>query len=193
MTNESQGEDAFITRISDRLRAPELADTGFVARVMSAVEITPADPSIRDVSWWRRRRTLTFTPIGALAVAAALVLAVVSAGTLGRRAPDRDQAAATTPLRDTVHLVRFVFMDSNARAVTLVGTFNDWTRGTIQLAQVGGRGVWSVSIPLDQGRYEYAFVVRDASGEHWVADPYALLVNDDFGTVSSIVSVGGTN
>jgi 1,4-alpha-glucan branching enzyme len=54
---------------------------------------------------------------------------------------------------------------------------------------MGVPGVWSVELPLRQGRHEYAFVVLDTTGERWVADPLAPRVRDEFGTESSVVTV----
>jgi 1,4-alpha-glucan branching enzyme len=88
-----------------------------------------------------------------------------------------------------VHVVRFVLLDPAARNVSIVGTFNDWTRGATPLAR-SEQGVWTVSVPLPAGRHEYAFIVQDAAGERWVADPFATPVRDEFNTESSVVVLG---
>jgi 1,4-alpha-glucan branching enzyme len=97
------------------------------------------------------------------------------------------QTAQATPARDTVQLVRFVFVDSGASSVALVGDFNEWTRGATELKRSGAPGVWSVSVALTPGRHEYAFIVN---GSRWVADPLAVKSSDDFGTESSVIRVG---
>ena len=89
-----------------------------------------------------------------------------------------------------MHVVRFVFVDSAARSVSLVGDFNGWAKGATRLAAIGERGVWVVSVQLPAGRYEYAFIVTGADGERWVADPYAATLRDEFGTESSVVTLG---
>ncbi|MEX2152685.1 MAG: glycogen-binding domain-containing protein [Gemmatimonadaceae bacterium] len=194
MSDANDRDDLFIERVAKPLRATERADETFVARVLSAVHAAARESESSAAprqSWWRRRRTLSFSPAAALAMAAALVITVVGLSMIVAR-DDRLASVAATPAKpDTVHLVRFVFADSSARAVILVGTFNSWTKGATSLSHDAAHGVWAISIALPPGRHEYAFVVRDSSGERWVADPFAARVRDEFGTESSIVSVGG--
>ena len=48
-------------------------------------------------------------------------------------------------------------------------------------------GAWTVTIPLEPGRYEYQFVV---DGEQWIADPFAVEQNDDgFGSRNAVLDV----
>jgi hypothetical protein len=151
--------------------------------------------------WWRRPRRLTLSPLAGLALAAGFAGIVVAAHESGRGASRHlppapaHIAAAAGPARaavaDTVHLVRFVLVDRAARRVTLVGDFNGWNRTATQLVRTGARddaAVWSVSVPLPPGRHEYAFVV---DGERWVADSAAPVVEDEFGTRSSVVTLDG--
>ena len=72
--------------------------------------------------------------------------------------------------------------------MALVGDFNDWdpTRTPMQTAR---DGMWAAIVPLAPGRYRYAFLVN---GSEWRADPSAPTATDDeFGTPSSVVTVGG--
>ena len=182
-------DDEFADRLARPLRAPERVDAGFEARVMSAVQ-HPAAGRGRgsERSWWVRPDALRLSPLTSLALAAALAIVMFGAGALvaGRNSSSAQRAA--TP--DTVHVVRFVYADSTARSVMIVGEFNQWTKGATALHR-DASGIWTVELPLAAGRHEYAFVVYDdARGERWVADPLAQLVRDDFGTQSSIVSVG---
>lgn len=193
MIDEISGEDAFAERIAKPLRASERADTTFEARAMSAVHAAArADagqsrPPIR--SWWLRPYTLRLTPLTALAVAACLAIAALGGSSLVRR---QDAPATAVATRDTVHIVRFVLVDSNARRVALVGAFNQWQKDATPLHGTSVDGVWSVDVPLTSGRHEYAFVVYDEDGEHWVADPLSHVVQDEYGTESSVISVGRT-
>jgi len=61
--------------------------------------------------------------------------------------------------------VLFRYDDPTADEVYLVGDFNDWDEETDPMYEEDG--LWSLSIPLEKGRYEYMFVV---DGE-WVSDP----------------------
>jgi 1,4-alpha-glucan branching enzyme len=72
--------------------------------------------------------------------------------------------------------------------VALVADFNDWNRAATPLRPTRAGGAWSVSVALPPGRHEYAFIVN---GRTWAADPSTpLTVHDDFGTTSSILTVG---
>ena len=82
---------------------------------------------------------------------------------------------------------QFVLVAPQAASVSLVGDFNDWdpARSPMQTAH----GVWATVVPLAPGRYRYAFLVN---GSEWRADPGAPAARDDeFGTPSSVVTVGG--
>ena len=126
-----------------------------------------------------------------IAIAAGIsAIIALSAVAVGSRIAARSQPSAiaqASPARDTVQLVRFVFVDSGASSVALVGDFNEWTRGATELKPSGAPGVWSVSVALTPGRHEYAFIVN---GTRWVADPLAVKSSDDFGTESSVIRVG---
>lgn len=192
MTDDLNRDDAFIERVAAALRTPVRGDESFAARVLAGIETSTTESSPRDArSWWLRPRTVRVTPLAGLALAAAIAAIVLGANALALRSPSAAQSVASATA-DTVHLVRFVFVDSSARTVTLVGSFNDWTKDTTPMQQDVTPGVWSVSVALPPGRHEYAFVVRDSSGERWIADPAGIRRRDEFGTESSIISIGGT-
>jgi Carbohydrate-binding module 48 (Isoamylase N-terminal domain) len=183
MMDETRKDEAFAARVAAGMRDVPMADAGFVERVMATVATSaPAR------SWWLRPRTLRVTPLTTLALAAAVALVAFGLNTIGVRSSSERQPLAAASA-DTVILVRFVLNDDSARAVTLVGTFNDWAKGATPMSQ-SAPGVWTVTVPLQHGRHEYAFILRDARGERWTADPAALVRYDEFGTESSIVSVG---
>jgi 1,4-alpha-glucan branching enzyme len=74
-----------------------------------------------------------------------------------------------------------------ARAVSIVGDFNDWDRGRTPLVRVDGTARWRARIPLADGLYRYAFLV---DGQRLVADPaHPVAPDPDFGTEVSLVSV----
>ena len=70
------------------------------------------------------------------------------------------------------------------RALPL-GNFNDWE--ATPLSDDDGDGIWTASIPLSPGRYEYAFVV---DGRWWGQDPLADEYVRSFGDYSSVRYVG---
>jgi AMP-activated protein kinase-like protein len=155
-------EDETVERVIQHLRRPAAIDPGLDARVMR--EIAQAPP--------HRRRVWPLWPLGA----AAAVLAVV----LIARPWNRN----ATSKADTL---QFVLVAPQAASVALVGDFNDWdpARSPMQTAH----GVWATVVRLAPGRYRYAFLVN---GVEWRADPGAPVAKDDeFGTPSSVVTVGG--
>jgi hypothetical protein len=161
---------------------------------------------VRGARWLARPRPVRVSPLGALAAAGIALAAVLG---LRRDAPRRGDVGATGEFpiaatgeypvpaaaartRDTVFVTRFVLVAPGAKQVALVGDFNDWDRGAtplVQVAQGGQGGVWTVELPLQAGRYAYAFLV---DGNRWTADPSAPpAVGDDFGRPSSVVTVRG--
>jgi hypothetical protein len=189
-----EDDEVFTDRVAAPLRAAEQVDSTFGERVMSAVRAevleraterrSTREPSRRG--WWRRSWTFQLTPVTALAAAAVIVVLAL----LGIRAGASHRGAAPTTAsapHDTVYMVRFVLLAPHARSVAVVGDFNNWNRATTTLAP-SDDGVWTASVALLPGRHEYAFIV---DGEHWMADPQATVtIHDDFGTASSIVTVG---
>jgi hypothetical protein len=192
-SGDSDAESAIVKRIAQSLQAPARLDDTFEERLGAAIRSSttarqPDDPLRGARSWWTRKRTITLSPLGGLALAASLA-AVAVAGTLS--VPALHGSRLTTVLGsegkgNVVHLVRFVFVDSSAHAVALVGDFNGWNPAHDDLQASAKDGVWSISIPLAPGRHEYAFVI---DGTRWAADPFATAVRDDFGTVSSVIQL----
>jgi hypothetical protein len=197
--DESAGDkDArFVEQVAAPLRRPEHVHPSFEKRLMEKVvaEGSTLYPKRSPVvaSWWRTERVFRLSPLTGLALAAGITAVIAVSGVaVGAWISARPQAtarAASVAPPDTVQLVRFVFVDPNAKQVELVGDFNEWARGSTQLKRSGAPGVWAVSIPLSPGRHEYAFIIN---GSRWVADPLAVKSSDDFGTESSVIRVGTT-
>jgi hypothetical protein len=186
---------AFVARVAAHLRAPETAHASFEKRLMDKVRFEGPSlyPSAQSTNpgWWRKEWVIRLSPRVGIAIAAGIsAIIALSAVAIGSRISVGSQPstiAQVTPAPDTVQLVRFVFVDSGASSVALVGDFNEWTKGATELKPSGAPGVWSVSVPLTPGRHEYAFIVN---GSRWVADPLAVKSSDDFGTESSVIRVG---
>jgi len=182
----------FAERIAARLRAPEHVHPSFDKRLMEKVraEAGTLYPQRAARPWWRTERVFRIAPLTGLALAAGIagIIAVsgIEIGSRISRVTPVTARSAATPGRDTVQIVRFVFVDPSAKRVELVGDFNEWAKGTTQLNRSGAPGVWAVSVPLSPGRHEYAFIIN---GSRWVADPFAAKSSDDFGTESSVIRV----
>ena len=77
----------------------------------------------------------------------------------------------------TIHDVKGVYFAvwaPNARAVSVVGDFNDWSVGENQMNRLEPLGIWETFIP-DLGVDElYKYVIVSPNGErHFKADPFA--------------------
>jgi hypothetical protein len=183
----------FVDTIAARLRAPERAHPTFEQRLMEKVraEGRMLYPGASPRGWLRGERTVRLRPLRALALAAGITAIVgVSGIAIGLRISGRSAVAAqstTTLAPDTVQVVRFVFVDSGAKSVELVGDFNEWAKGSTVLRRSGASGVWAATVSLSPGRHEYAFIIN---GSRWVADPLAPRSSDEFGTESSVIRVG---
>ena len=124
---------------------------------------------------------------GALATAAVVVL-VVSALLARPGTPDSSDSPgiAASAATDAPVLVRLVVLQPEARTVDVAGDFNGWDPTRTPLEQTP-TGAWTVTIPLQPGRYEYMFVV---DGTQWVGDPFAVEQTDDgFGSRNAVLDV----
>lgn len=195
---DDRDDAAFLDRVAAPLRKPEYVHQSFERRVMEKVRaegptLYPVRP-LTHASWWRTARPLNITPLSAVAIAAsALIVVALSGLAIGSHlstASAPQQAVISAPAQSPVELVRFVFVDSNASNVQLVGDFNEWTKGATTLKPSGAPGVWTASVALTPGRHEYAFIV---DGTRWVVDPLAVKSSDDFGTESSVIRVGASS
>ena len=194
--DSAMAKDAeFAERIAARLRAPEQIHPSFEKRLMEKVRaegplLYPARAS-SPRQWWRTERVFRVAPLTGLALAAGIAgIIAISGIAIGSRMSAHSPVAARTAStagRDTVQIVRFVFVDPHATSVELVGDFNEWAKGRTELGRSGAPGVWAVSVSLSPGRHEYAFIIN---GSRWVADPLAVRSSDDFGTESSVIRVG---
>ncbi|HEX9892432.1 MAG TPA: isoamylase early set domain-containing protein [Gemmatimonadales bacterium] len=162
--------------------SPDLTD-----RVMSEIDrLSPpgvvAGPGLGP--WWRRRWTIRLSPLGGLGLAAGLGLLLLAAQLAGRRT--NPAASPIAVVSAAGRLTQFVLIAPDARAVTVVGDFNDWSMSATPLERAEGDGVWYVTVPLTPGRYRYAFVVN---GTIWRNDPEAPAAEDEFGRPNSVVTV----
>jgi len=81
--------------------------------------------------------------------------------------------------------------DNNAHTVAVVGDFNGWDPRLNLLEDSEGDGIWTGTLKLEPGRYEYMFVL---DGEKWFPDPNALrYVKDGFGNRNAILEINNCN
>jgi hypothetical protein len=191
--------DAFIDEIAGELRRPVRLDPRFDERVLAAIETPDVIPirRTRMRSWADRRWTISVTPVGGLAAAAAigaivlggLRLTGVSAGTPGL-AQESTVGAPVIPVSNTGLNApverQFTILVPSASRVAIIGDFNDWDPESGRMQRLSDDGLWSVTLPLRAGRHEYQFLVDDTLH---VPDPRAPRTSSDFGSVNSVVTV----
>ncbi len=197
--------DPFIEQIAGELRRPVRFDSSFESRVMA--EIDPSSGALpierkRSTPWILRPRTFYVSPLAGIAVAAGLV-AIITMSVL-RTIPPADLAAnaGTTPAKVPVDVTPasfdpneavapvlttapFMYIDRNAKSVAIVGNFNDWDASKGALTR-SSDSVWTGSVKLAPGRYEYQLVVDGK----WIVDPSAQhSAQSEFGGTNSVLIV----
>lgn len=169
--------------------AAELVPPG--AEVDRAVLASVRARQMARRGWWRwlvEPRQLAVRPaVAAAALVVILVAGAALAALIG--SPDRPGAelrVAAPP--DRTVLVRFELVAPDAHSVALAGSFNGWNDSTTVFTQGVEAGVWTVTVALVPGEYQYLFVV---DGRRWIPDPAAhAQVEDDFGQRNSLLVVG---
>ena len=153
-----------------------------------------------SVSWWERLcaivtapRTLEWNLAGATAAACVAIVSVIGAFTLMPErvvevpvatVPAQTIAAGTT--QEPTVFVRLVLLQPGAQSVSVAGDFNGWNPAQTPLERSDG-GVWTATIPLKPGRYQYMFVI---DGKQWIADPLAAEeATDGFGAQNAVLDV----
>jgi len=151
------------------------------------LELGDRSPRLRFVDWVRGLTAPTRAGrVGQLAVLGATAALFLVVGVLiTQNAPLAPSLAPRLAAR-TNHEVLFVVPALDAESVAVVGDFNAWEAAP--LTDENQDGIWTASIPLSPGRYEYAFVI---DGRWWGQDPLADEYVRTFGQYSSVRYVGG--
>ena len=172
-------EAELFEQVVEHLKRPVHVDPALDGRVMAQIAAEPVRrPGTAAAAWhWLvTPRRFSLPPLAGLSAAAALAAFLVMRG------------PAAPAGRSTAF--QFVLIAPQASSVSLVGDFNDWDPTKSPMTAARQAGLWSAVLPLEPGRYHYAFLV---DGVHWRPDPTAPRAGDDeFGTPSSVVTVGGT-
>lgn len=97
----------------------------------------------------------------------------------------KSKKTTTAPNTPKRRRIQFLFPDSAAEQVFLVGDFNKWKENSHPMKK-GDDGVWKKIVMLQPGRYEYKFRVDD----HWEEDPAnAHRCLNEFGTFNCVIHV----
>lgn len=179
---------------AEAARLPRIVPSAaFLSRVKA--QMAPQAPGL----WARLRaavtvpRTLEWNLAGAMAAACVVLVAV--AGVI-RLAPERivevpvaappAQTASFSSMIEPKVFVRLVLLQPSAQSVSVAGDFNGWNPEKTKLERTDG-GMWTVTLPLKPGRYEYMFVI---DGKQWIADPLAAEeATDGFGAQNAVLDV----
>ncbi len=165
--------------------SPQPAPENFTENIMA--KISQEDVQIQS-SWMdllKRRISIprfSFRLIGAAAVAA---LVVFFAFTFIFNTPDTSLICSAE--------VQFSLKinDNKAHTVAIAGDFNGWNPQANILEDPEGNGIWTGTLKLEPGKYEYMFVL---DGEKWFPDPNALrYVKDGFGNRNAILEINNCN
>ena len=88
--------------------------------------------------------------------------------------------------KPAVKSVKFTVRADAGKSVSLAGCFNNWDAEKNPMKYVKKDGIYSVTIKLAPGTYEYKFVVDGV----WQADPESAdFVQNDCGTLNSVITV----
>ena len=151
----------------------------------------------KKIVWWRRIlrqlqipfyvTPLKIVPFGASA-AALIIVALIFLG----RTPDvKDTAQTLMGAKKLRAAVTFTLNMPDVSNVDVIGSFNQWTPNGFRMHWDERRGLWVLSVPLERGRYEYAFLV---DGKTILPDPKAVMQQDDgFGNKNSILIIERNN
>jgi 1,4-alpha-glucan branching enzyme len=85
--------------------------------------------------------------------------------------------------RDGVH---FSLYSPEAKNIAIAGSFNQWDVRKDMLTGPDKNGVWTIILPLPEGRYEYLFFINK---KEWRLDPATPLADDGFGGKNSVVVI----
>jgi hypothetical protein len=182
---------------SARRAALRAADATSFASAIAAIAAALGTPSHASTSAAAASPARSMNAFAGLAVAAGLV-AIITMSVV-RTTPTTQIAAADSselvlPVNSEVVRVSavaatfaepFTYIDGNAKSVAVVGSFNDWDSTKTVLSK-SADGVWSTTVMLAPGRYEYQLVVDGK----WIADPSAQQsASSEFGAANSVLIV----
>ncbi len=108
------------------------------------------------------------------------------AATKSKAAKGAAKATRKAAVKAVERRVPFTVRAEAGKAVYLAGSFNQWNPTGKKMTDKKKDGVYSTTIKLAPGTYEYKFVVDGV----WCADPDNLdVVKNDCGTLNSVVTV----
>jgi len=169
---EIQIQSSWMDRIKKQISIPGLS---FPRSLMSFPRSLMSFPR-------KRESIFSFRLVGAAAAAALIVLFTF---TFVFNTPE------TSPICSAEIQFSLRIGDSKVHTVAIAGDFNGWNPQANILKDPEGDGIWTGTLKLEPGRYEYMFVL---DGEKWFPDPNALrYVKDGFGNRNAILEINNCN
>lgn len=164
----------------------EQPSSDFTARVMQKIA---QQETITTKGWWDKVHHLLTLPRVSLKWAAALGMVLVTLflgyniyfSPVTQYCPN-NLAEITFSMRADA---------SQVKSIAVVGDFNDWDPTRNLLTDENNDGIWTVTLKLEPGRYEYMFIL---DGQKWVPDPSAYrYVSDGFGNKNAVLEINKCN
>ena len=150
--------------------------------VMQAIQPKKIPLMRRIALWAESPKSFTFTPMRLAPIAMALIgILVLSGYWLFRQ---KEFEVYPNQMESNIPVV-FNLNIPEAHTVAVVGTFNGWKPRGYEMQFNPDKKVWSLTVRLPEGRYEYAFLV---DSQRVLPDPEASLYQDDgFGNENSVM------
>lgn len=163
------------------LAEEETVPSGLTQSIMN--QIQSKQVTIQQ-SWWERLKHILSIPrfslkwIGAAATIAVSLMVFLNFNLLGPAVPVSGLTEVQFSLRAGIEPLT---------SVAVVGDFNDWNPDKHQLNDENEDGIWTATLKLEPGRYEYMFIL---DGQKWVPDPEAYrYVRDGFGNKNAVIEI----
>ena len=162
----------------------EQPSSGFTARVMQ--QIGNEEPVVQQ-SWWEKAHRILTLPRVSLKWAAAFGMVLVTAVIGYNFYFSPVQPFCPNNLAEITFTMQADA--SQVESIAVVGDFNDWDPDRNPLLDENGDGLWTATLSLEPGRYEYMFIL---DGQKWVPDPEAYrYVRDGFGNKNAVIEING--
>lgn len=181
----TSGADEAEDRIKAMIREMRQAEppAGLLPAVMNAVKARNVPLWMRAYRWVRSPRSVTFNLLHLASGVALCALLLVFSTFFLQEKEGRNIALSQSGLIPVV----FALDTPDARSVQVMGSFNNWVPQPCSLHRDKGSNRWVLTLRLQPGRYEYAFLV---DGKH-VPDPDAQFHKDDgFGNKNTLLALG---
>jgi hypothetical protein len=177
-----------------------------IAKAVAGIpDVSPPDKLLQNVMariqpkrirfirrWWRGFRTpmtaITITPLRLASLGVSLAALILITWAIMIQFP-RDQKSniAMGSKEGTNVPVVFSLDMPGVSSVDVIGSFNAWTPGNYHMQWDPKKRLWTLTIHIREGTYEYAFLVN---GKTILPDPNALMYREDgFGQKNSVLII----